>query len=713
MAKLLSTLAVGIRTGDTPVASGLVYAYDTGTTTPGTYLYTEPTLTTPHSNPATLDADGKLEAYVSDTANFRLRVRNAADDTTIEDWDPAVSSQGTTTAAITVGTSLADSVTAGANETLDDFLEFLWTALSGQSAAATAKDLRYLHTGTGAVGRYLRNVLSDAFNVKDFGAVGDGATDDQAAIQAAIDAAATAGGGCVVFPGDVYLIGGTLNINNQDNVALFGHGPGSIIRANFSNAAIVTIAGTSDGVEIAHLQFQGAGGSGTTTALGISVASTVGDTAGEVPVNIHDCVFSGNADGTGLNVGVECLGQRGIVNNCYFQRHYGTNSCGVRLNTGSDFRVTNNHMLMVDAASGRAQYGIANPAGTGGGGSVIANNFIEGASLAGIYLSSVTGAVIQGNRVEGGSSHGIDVVGSSDVTICGNSVNSTGGAGIAIGTDCSGFTVTGNSSQSNTTHGIFVRQTADSSATVPRNGMILGNNCRSNTQNGINLTGSDKVAVVGNVITDNGSNGSYAGIEVTTAYPMLTHRGGNNNAIVGNYVTDTSGSVHSVPIRIQRGNGGGGAIGDDGNLAIRTTAVMLNRFQHTNEDVYTFGVSGVAVPIFVGNVATGALRPRTDYTANATLILEQSGAIITNTGATGAVTITLPSLSANETTQGIEFWFVRAAAQNFTLAPSGVQSIIARDGNAASITLTGSTDRFFHVFSIGTNWYADVDDYTT
>ncbi len=48
------------------------------------------------------------------------------------------------------------------------------------------------------------------FNVKDYGAVGDGATDDSAAIQAAINAAATANGGTVLLPSATYNIATTL-----------------------------------------------------------------------------------------------------------------------------------------------------------------------------------------------------------------------------------------------------------------------------------------------------------------------------------------------------------------------------------------------------------------------------------------------------------------------------------------------------------------------
>jgi parallel beta-helix repeat protein len=47
------------------------------------------------------------------------------------------------------------------------------------------------------------------FDVTDYGAVGDGRTDDTAAIQAALDAAAEAGGGIVTVPAGTFIVSGT------------------------------------------------------------------------------------------------------------------------------------------------------------------------------------------------------------------------------------------------------------------------------------------------------------------------------------------------------------------------------------------------------------------------------------------------------------------------------------------------------------------------
>lgn len=52
------------------------------------------------------------------------------------------------------------------------------------------------------------------FNVRDFGAAGDGRTDDTAAFQKALDAAAAAGGGTVFAPRGNYLFAGRLTVPN-------------------------------------------------------------------------------------------------------------------------------------------------------------------------------------------------------------------------------------------------------------------------------------------------------------------------------------------------------------------------------------------------------------------------------------------------------------------------------------------------------------------
>jgi hypothetical protein len=75
------------------------------------------------------------------------------------------------------------------------------------TAIVTAASLNAL---TASVGR----------SVKDFGARGDGVTDDTLAIQAAIDVAEAEGGGVVYFPPGVYVVGGALQDTGRSNAQL-------------------------------------------------------------------------------------------------------------------------------------------------------------------------------------------------------------------------------------------------------------------------------------------------------------------------------------------------------------------------------------------------------------------------------------------------------------------------------------------------------------
>jgi len=65
----------------------------------------------------------------------------------------------------------------------------------------------YKPTDTGAITRTIHDRISDlARSVRDFGAVGDGTTDDRVPIQACVDAVYTAGGGTVYIPPGTYLL---------------------------------------------------------------------------------------------------------------------------------------------------------------------------------------------------------------------------------------------------------------------------------------------------------------------------------------------------------------------------------------------------------------------------------------------------------------------------------------------------------------------------
>ena len=79
----------------------------------------------------------------------------------------------------------------------------------------------------------------EVFNVKRFGATGNGLTDDTAAIQEALDAASTAGGGVVFAPQGTYII---LNISIPAKVTLAGAGRGvTTFRRTAAGSTLFTV----------------------------------------------------------------------------------------------------------------------------------------------------------------------------------------------------------------------------------------------------------------------------------------------------------------------------------------------------------------------------------------------------------------------------------------------------------------------------------------
>jgi polygalacturonase len=118
---------------------------------------------------------------------------------------------------------------------------------------------KYDQGATSAVNRPFNQKLAEIVSVKDFGAVGNGTTDDTAAIQAAIDYLNpyvysspmnyNQGGGTVYFPAGNYLVSSTIKLPN--NVILAGTGcqtyQANLTAANPAQGSTIFAAATFTG----------------------------------------------------------------------------------------------------------------------------------------------------------------------------------------------------------------------------------------------------------------------------------------------------------------------------------------------------------------------------------------------------------------------------------------------------------------------------------
>ena len=91
------------------------------------------------------------------------------------------------------------------------------------TAGIDATKLSFTQAGTGAAARTIDSKLKDTVSVKDFGAVGDGTTNDTAAIQAAADYC-VANQRSLHFPAGFYLVRQRIRFTGAINIAITGEG---------------------------------------------------------------------------------------------------------------------------------------------------------------------------------------------------------------------------------------------------------------------------------------------------------------------------------------------------------------------------------------------------------------------------------------------------------------------------------------------------------
>lgn len=256
-ARPISELALGIRTTAGAVAaSGKARWYSPGTLTPAV-AYTDDACTTPASAPVTLNAGGQTTLYALEP--IRLICKDSTETTTF--YDGIVNLNRADSVYLTVA-----GLNGGAETTLETVLGTIGTSFGSgfqykESVSATARDFTSV----------IRNI---AIQAADFGVVADGATDDTAAMAAAIARVAALGGGRVLLPTGTILISAALTISTA-GVSIEGNGRGiSILKqsSTTANAINVTLASGDS-----KLFLKGFSITASTTSSGVGINCTVGN----------------------------------------------------------------------------------------------------------------------------------------------------------------------------------------------------------------------------------------------------------------------------------------------------------------------------------------------------------------------------------------------------------------------------------------------------
>lgn len=282
-----------------PMSGGTLTSYLAGTTTPVT-TYQDEALTSANTNPINLDSRGECTLWLDSTKVYKFVLKNAAG---VTQW---------TVDNITNSTAFAKSL----DTALRVYVDSLDAALREDLAASSGSSMSgFIQSGTGAVETTVQSKLREIVSVKDYGAVGDGATNDTTAIANAI-----ATGKSVFFPEGTY-VSDTQTIATVGQ-SLFGSGQLSIILARSAGANLLKVQ--ADYVSIADLRLNG-------VETGISNTTFAIYTSSAYPANylsIERVVISGALSTTGFPNAIKfddsC--NYGSVRNCKFDRLWGTTS---------------------------------------------------------------------------------------------------------------------------------------------------------------------------------------------------------------------------------------------------------------------------------------------------------------------------------------------------------------------------------------------------
>ena len=315
------------------------------------------------------------------------------------------------------------------------------------------------------------------FNVKSFGATGNGSTDDTTAIQAAINAAQVLGG-AVYIPAGQYKITSRLNITSH--ILMYGDGS-DVSNYMAKGTVLLPIAG----IDCIYINCQNAVSlrdfkiffASPPAGTGITLDSTGGGS-------------NGNADSDISNVSIHFAGVGFHSINAYT---FNLNNCRI---------------------DGAVTYSIwsGNTNVPGSGDSVITNCVCSGAPTAHFFVSAGGGLRIENNKSNGGN-YGLVVQPSSTITqgvspffLIGNSMEGNTSGGILVQRAPGSNMQMGNFLIANNEVGSIDIQAAPTGTNPWVNqGVISGNFIYTPTGAAISVASANEINITGNMITGLGA----------------------------------------------------------------------------------------------------------------------------------------------------------------------------------------------------------------
>lgn len=322
-----------------------------------------------------------------------------------------------------------------------------------------------------------------ALNVQDFGAIGDGKTDDTQAIQSTVNAAVAAGGGAVYVPAGIYLV--SASIEMFSHTTLYGDGMGA------------TILKVRDQVGV--------------DVIGVVRTQIARSTVALTNVRVSDLTLDGNRanQSSGLQFGF-FAGVKADVRPpdedivCWRVEAHSFQGYGF------DPHELTNRLFMIECVSH--------------------DNVRDGFAVDGIINGVVRGCIAFNNI-----RHGFNVITSSRNIILDQN--------IAYENNSNGFTIQNGSSDIQITSSIAHHNKGDGIYCIGVNDNFISNNqAVENAENGIRLRGCARITISGNRIRDNSQSAHNSFNEIVIdddgSIPSV------DCAIMSNHVT-SSGDIRA------------------------------------------------------------------------------------------------------------------------------------------------------------------------